>query len=539
MHGLPIYTSELQIPSSSFTSFSTYSHRHHLQLNLASGTSPCLAWYSRSLNWRNLSWTICLTSARQPSYHSHAPARPWRNKRFTLYGQTVQLHCWILSTESCHMTYLPLVHRDHRYVISWLYSIWLVSDLRRCQQPTETEWNRLRRRASWMRELHFYSGHWQDDTVPDEILDVISASLPSGFICPQLRIVSWSSSTHRVFNRIFVSSHLTKFKFSCRQSNIEVLVGLASVMAELQAPFLQSLVIITPIPEDPILTNLKTALSSAILRCGPSLTNIIISVPLTGAAVRHAMQLPELTTWGTGGAPPDVLDLSPLDTSPKLECIHLHTVEALRWLPFFKENARRPPSDRVTHSQRNRGPHQTLTTIECQAPSRVDAALMSSLMLFRGLRYLHLEPICSRAGGCGFDFTDDGVGEMVTALPNLYGLNLGDVCSADSCKTTVASLLITSACCKDLEYLRIHFRTRDLLHDLESMPNNPRLRNLLQLPRCRLGQLDVSKAPLEMEEGYERVAEVFLRIFPSIRGVSGKDPGWDMISKVISKKLED
>ena len=380
-----------------------------------------------------------------------------------------------------------------------------------------------------MRELDFFH-----DTVPDKILHEISSSLPSGFICPRLRELNWLSYKHRVFNRIFVSSHLTKFTFTCRQSNIDALAGLASVMVELRTPSLQSLMILAPIPEDPILTNLKTALSSAILRCGPSLTSIIVSMPLTDAAVRHIMQLPELTSWGTGNAPPDVLDSSPLDTPPKLEYFSLRTVEALRWLPLFKANAHRPPSDQVTHSQRNRGPHQTLTTIECGAPSRVDAALVSSLMLFRGLRVLHLESICSTEDGCGFGLTDDGVGEMVSALPNLYDLNLGDVCSVDSCKTTVASLLIISTCCKGLKHLSIHFRTRDLLRDLEAMPNNPRL------PRCTLKRLDVSRAPLEMEEGYERVAEVFLSIFPSIREVlwEEEEPGWEMIHKVICEKLK-
>ena len=410
--------------------------------------------------------------------------------------------------------------------------IWLVSDDRSrlgYQQPTETEWNKFRKYASWMREIFFSLSA----TVSDKVLRAISANLPSGIMCPLLQRLTWSSPGNRTFNRILVSSHLTTFSFWGTSAAIGVLADLASVMTELRTPFLQTLVVHVPVLKDPILTSLTVAISSAILRCGSSLTSVVVSVPLTDAAIQHIMQLPGLTTWETEGGPPVISDLSAVDTFPKLQDLCLRSTEALEWLSFFGGKTHCAPSGQVARVPRNRGPYQTLATIGCNrvAPSKIDAALMSSVLLFRGLVQLRLDLVCSEAHGCGFGLTDDDIGEMVHALPNLRALDLGDMCPADSCKTTVASLLIISTGCKNLVNLGIHFRTRNLLHDLESMTSNPRLRDLFRLPRCGLRRLEVWNAPLRMEQGHERVAEGFLRIFPSIHETLGRDEGWDIISR--------
>ena len=404
------------------------------------------------------------------------------------------------------------------------------------QQPTEADWNKFRKYASWMRQISFTL----EARVSDEVLHAISANLPNGFPCPQLRELFWVSSGNRTFNRIFVSSHLTKFRFWYCPSNIEVLADLASVMADLQTPSLQHLEISDHVPEDPILTSLMSVISSVIPRCGPSLTSVIVSVPLTDAAIWHIMQLPELTTWKTrSGLPVIESDLSAVNTFPKLQNLCLRSTEALKWLPFLGEHTHRAPSGRVTSAPRNHERYQSLTTINCthEAPSKVDAAFISPIMSFHGLINLHLKSICSTERGCGFRLTDDDVGEFAAALPNLNNLNLGRVCSANSCETTVASLLIISACCKNLGRMKIHFRTSNLLQDLESMPNDPRLRDLFRLPRCGLGELGVSKAPLQMEQGYEQVAEGFFRIFPSISEISGTKRGWKIISGELAKSI--
>ena len=375
--------------------------------------------------------------------------------------------------------------------------------------------------------------------VSDEILHAISTNVPSRFLCPQLRVLNWKSSTNLTFNRTFVSSNLTRFQFVCHPTNIEILGDLASVMAELQTSSLQWLVVDISVPEGPVLTNLTVALSSAILRCGPFLNSIIVPVPLTDAAIRHIMRLPELFSWATRNGPPDVSGFPLSNTFPKLRQLSPCSVKALKWLPFFNANTYHTSSGRVVPVPRNHGPHQTLISIFSPygAPTEVDTTVISPILLFRGLVELQLESICSRAHGCSFHLTDDDVGKIVAALPNLTTLNLGRACSADSCETTIASLLIISTGCKNLKHLTLHFRTRNLLHDLKSMPNDPRLRDLFQLPRCGLELLDASRAPLRMAQGYKRTAEEFLRIFPSIRKVSGGKKGWQMVNRKLQELI--
>ena len=156
----------------------------------------------------------------------------------------------------------------------------------------------------------------------------------------------------------------------------------------------------------------------------------------------------------------------------------------------------------------------------------VDATSMSPVMLFHGLVRLSLRSRCSRSDGCGFGLTDDDIAEMA----NLVDVSFGVASTANSCRTTVSSLLFLSTRCKNLEYLEIHFNTTNLHDDFESMPENPRLRDLYALPRCRITELPVSKAPLLVdEEDYEVVLAGFLSIFPSLFEFSGVDPGWDKL----------
>ena len=383
-----------------------------------------------------------------------------------------------------------------------------------------------------MRTLHFEPPEdvvSKEEVVSDEVLRMISANVPSEFVCPQLRTVIWVSSHHQTFNNVFVSSRLTAFDFG--SDNIEAVASLASVMAELHTPHLRTLDISFPPPEDPLSTKVTTALSSFVLRCGSSLTRIVILAPLTDAAIQHIMQLPELIVWGTRSGLPDAPGLTPLGTFPKLERLSLRSTEALNWLTFLNAGTRRISSNRATHTLRNRGPCQMLTAInlKCEAPHQVDAAFVSPVMPFRSLNILHLKRACPK-DGCGFRLTDDEVGEMATALPNLEILDLGGACSTDSCRTTIACLLIISTCCEHLRKLKIHFRTRDLLRDIESMPDNPRLRGLSQLPRCEIKRLNMADAPLSLQRDHcKRVAEELISIFPSIRLVQGVSEGWSYV----------
>jgi len=195
------------------------------------------------------------------------------------------------------------------------------------------------------------------------------------------------------------------------------------------------------------------------------------------------------------------------------------TEASLGWLPLFGANARR--------TLPGQGPGQRLTTLACLAHVSLDAAFVSPIMLFRGLAHLALRPPCFSPGGCTFRLTDKDIADIAMALPKLEEALFGHVCPVNSCLTTVSSLLFLSARCKNLTWLEIHFNTTNLRRDLESMVENPRLRDLCALPKCPLGQLIVSQAPFLIEEGdYEPVLAGFRCIFPSLGGVAGMVEGW-------------
>jgi hypothetical protein len=371
---------------------------------------------------------------------------------------------------------------------------------------------------------------------------MISANSPNGFACPGLRELRWETYHEPLtFDRLFVSSRLTTLEFRCRgfedQAQDWIVSKLVSVIAELQTSSLQSLTIIFPSakgPTDPTLKSLGAAVSSAILRCGPSFTKLSVPVPLSDAAVQHIMRLPGFTQWGARNGPPDVSDLSLPDTFPKLERLWIFEKASLKWLPFFKANTLRTLSGRVDHAPSNRGPGQNLTHLNSWESVPIDAAFMSPIMLFHRLVDLDLCAPCSGTGGCAFGLTDDDVAEMAVALPNLVVARLGEVCSANTCRTTVASLLILSTHCRNLDNLEIHFSTRDILHDLKSIPEDPRLRDFFPLPRCPLGMLTVSEAPISLGEGrHELVAAGFLSIFPSLHNIYGVD--WCRIDEGLEK----
>ena len=367
---------------------------------------------------------------------------------------------------------------------------------------------------------------------------MISVNSSNEILCPRLRELYWETRSYPL-ERHFLSPHLRDFsflRFRLGQVPDEILSNLTSVIAELETSSLRSLRI--TIPQGPTSVGLESAVSSTILRCGPSLTTLSVPTPLSDAAIQHIMRLPKLARWSARNGPPGVSDLPLSDAFPQLEALELHVEESLEWLPLFQATARRTSPGQGTNPLSYRVPGRKLTTLIYWAGISVDAASISPVMSFHGLAYLALRSNCYHPDGCGFGLTDDDMAEMAAALPNLVDASFGYVCTANSCRTTVSSLLFLSTRCKNLEYLEVHFNTRNLRDDLKSMPENPRLRDLYTLSRCRLVQLSVSYAPLRIDvEDYGAVLAGFLRIFPSLRELFGEASSWgELNSKLCNKE---
>ena len=355
--------------------------------------------------------------------------------------------------------------------------------------------------------------------VSDDVLRMISANSSDEVLFPSLRELTWEVQSYPL-DRLFLSPQLKHFVTYSRLDRLpdELISNLTPAIVELQASSLQSLQIYLGDMEKETPTSLRSATSSAVLRCGPSLTSLSVPTPLSDAATQHVMQLPKLAKWTAWSGPPRIPDLSLSDAFPQLEHLELCTEASLEWLPLFEANARRAcPGQK---------PGQRLTALICRE-RLLDAAFVSPVMLFRGLVHLSLQPPCSSLGRCAFHLTDEDIAEITAALPNLVRAMFGFACSANSCRTTVSSLLFFSARCKNLESLGIHFNTKNLHRDLESMVENPRLRDLFALPNCRPLVLLVGYAPLPIEGvDYWPVIEGFWRIFPHFCGVSRMTLGW-------------
>ena len=178
-----------------------------------------------------------------------------------------------------------------------------------------------------------------------------------------------------------------------------VLADLAPMILELPVSSLRSLHIDARIPGKTVPTVLESAVSSTIIRCGPSLTSLRIEVSLSDAAVQHITKLPKLTLWKAVDGPPRVSDLHLSNTFPQLETLELITEElALEWIPFFGAISRHASSSQPS----DRRPVQKLIVLESCAEIPVDAAFMSPTMQFRGLAKLWPNSSCPNANGCTF-----------------------------------------------------------------------------------------------------------------------------------------
>ena len=394
------------------------------------------------------------------------------------------------------------------------------------------EWDRFRRYASWMRRLSFdlYIA------IPEELLRMISVNSPNGILCHGLQELTWKARPHVLpFLRLFLSPHLTRFTFvfSVFASGItdEALSGIAPVVLALETFSLQRFRLewhVPPTVDQRLKSGLppvvSSAVSSTILRCGPCLTTLLVPMPLSDAAVQHIMQLPKLTTWKAWNGPPRVSNLPRPDTFLQLEILDLHTHESLKWLPLFEATGRGTSSGQDLHAQSHRGPGRKLISLTIWVEVSVDVAFISTIKLFHRLANLKLCMVCFSPLGCAFSLTDDDIAEVTAALPNLEVARFGDICYANSCRTTVSSLLYFSTRCKNLEFLQIHFNTANLRDDLERLSVDPRPYDPDLAPGRRV-TLILSEAPISISEGdVGPVLAGFLRIFPSLDG------GWEELN---------
>jgi len=129
----------------------------------------------------------------------------------------------------------------------------------------------------------------------------------------------------------------------------------------------------------------------------------------------------------------------------------------------------------------------------------IDSSLLSRFLPFTGLVELHITTACMFLGPCISKFADEDVERLVTALPKLESVRLGEApCNPGACPTTIRSLLFFSIHCTRLRYLNIHFRTTSLREDMLDLLGYAYSQGLHSKPKCALKELVTQGMSLEL-----------------------------------------
>ena len=283
----------------------------------------------------------------------------------------------------------------------------------------------------------------------------------------------------------------------------------------------------------------KDSVSSAVLRCGPSLTEFTTTIALSDAAANHLIHLPHLRTWRIEGIPPSYPASSLPLIFPPLTKLTLGGGAAHGWFSLFQRledgiSARQgvTPLSQVKESLK-------LLYVKDRSSPITGVSFTSPIQMFQNLTVLDAVGSCSgwaMGDPCAFGLNNDDVIKLVMALPQLEVLSLGPPCAENTCDTTVVCLLPISVHCPKLRQLQIHFNTTNIVDDLNNILKDPRFRGLHLLPRCTLLHLEVYRTPLALDEpGSEIVVEGMLNIFPSLERFTALGGSWNELSKRIAK----
>ena len=375
--------------------------------------------------------------------------------------------------------------------------------------------------------------------ISPEVFRLVSLCLAEMVMCPGLRDLDLVANSDILpFYRLFLSPKLTGFSLNYSSSLLEppeeVLSIIQSMVMGLDTFPLQHLRLLLGVPEEAS-RQIEPLVSSAVLRCRSALEGLIISSPLSDAAVQHIMQLPNLGMWDAVSGPPKTSHLPLSDIFPRLNDLSLVSEASLEWLTFLTKTTRRILPGQNFHSPLDWGRIQRFRRLVVYPPVPIDSIFMTPIMQFRGLVLLRLKPACSHSGGCAFRLTDNNIAEITTALPRLEVAILGAACSANSCRTTVASLVSFSTRCRHLKYLKVHFNMTNLRSGLESVSADPRLDNLPSSRTRGNFHLSLLGAPYTIsEDDVVPVLKGFRRIFPSLTEIEGEDD-WGELSLMLQE----
>ena len=408
------------------------------------------------------------------------------------------------------------------------------------KDPSPDDWDRVQRYASWMHRVHLEE--WT--SLGKEAFGKLRINSPPGGWFPSLQNLSWRiTETNIPYIDLFFSPSLKDFFFHPAWSwghfgiPPNVPPTLAKAVLALPTSGLERISGGTGHPW----RYFKDALSSVVLRCGPSFTEYDSRNPLSDAAITHLIQLPLLHTLCMYNPPPDYTTTSLPPVFPPLKKLTLGDSAAREWLLLFgRLEGGAPTAQGATRLSKTKESLEVLY-IRDMFDTMIDSSFISPIQHFRNLIDLDMNVYCHDVSEsqCVFKLNDDDVVELTMALTQVESLLIGRACFEGTCSTTVACLLPISVHCVKLKNLEIHFNATNIVDDFKNTLDDPRLRRLRPLPRCPLTHLDVFEIPLSLDEhGFEIVLNGMTDIFPSLQSFGGVEPDWDELSRRLAGRLE-
>ena len=163
---------------------------------------------------------------------------------------------------------------------------------------------------------------------------------------------------------------------------------------------------------------LSDAVDSFVRRSGPSLRNFETYIPRSEVAIRHLVQLPNLSHWVLAHGPPRVI---PTSGFPSLKSLYLHESDTVPWLHLLashEEGVLPNGSTSTSHTSIR----EALKCLDCPS-TIVDSTFLSSITKFRKFITPRVRRnYCPNEGGCAFRLTDGDMENVAATLPRLESL---------------------------------------------------------------------------------------------------------------------
>ena len=426
-------------------------------------------------------------------------------------------------------------------------------------EPSEEQWDHFSIYARRMRAITEPRAFLPSQ----DAVQILSNRFSTKPMLPLLRSLTWlfvSSARLQSCVPLLVSPHLAHIRLHFRDNSpehclpvIQTLIGAAGSLESVE---------ITPEFDRP---EMQDAVSTLLLSCNSNLLHrFCVASPISGAALLHAVQLPELQEFSLRGGTPGLTDPLPLMMFPSLRTILI----SMGGLPTWLEILRHIQSKFVTelsvdfevgddknlltistHLQHSEI-HRTLTELRlCPGEGWIiDKASISPLLVLGELTFLGIFTECQEER-CIFSLSDQDIERLAKAMPKLEVLSLGVPCSAQMRDDlTVKSLLAIAKYCKALKALEAHINCESIVmstYEREvpgSFPSHTKIPSTTtssDYDGCPLSLATFGSCPIPMDgEGGVVVAMTLLRLFPRLSRVRwsglGKLPPWWFVSAIVA-----